>query len=308
MTWALDLDGVVWLAGWAIPGSAEAVAELRSAGERVVFLTNNSGPKIASHVEALTRVGINCRPDDLTTSAQAAASLLTPGSRATLIGGEGIREALAAREVKEVGPHEAPEAVVVGRTVDLDYWALSAAAGAIRDGAAFVATNTDATFPTGANSAGRQLRRPGDPAGGGGQGGAAGGGHQLVPGAGAIVAFIATASGRQPEVAGKPHGPMASLVRARYGSIDVVAGDRPDTDGLFAVRVGARFGLVLSGVTRRQDLPVEPAPNLVGADLSDSGAASSGQVAAPRRRSCCCPFRPRPARRPGVGRVARPCP
>ncbi len=124
MTWALDLDGVVWLAGQAIPGSAEAVAKLRSAGERVVFLTNNSGPQVASHVEALARAGINCQPADLTTSAQAAASLLPPRSRATVIGGEGIREALAARGVTEVGPHEAPEAVVVGRTVDLDYWAL----------------------------------------------------------------------------------------------------------------------------------------------------------------------------------------
>ncbi len=92
---------------------------------------------------------------------------------------------------------------------------------------------------------------------------------QLVPGAGAIVAFIATASGRQPQVAGKPHEAMASLVRARYGSLDMVAGDRPDTDGLFAVRLRARFGLVLSGVTRRADLPVDPAPNLVGTDLSD---------------------------------------
>jgi HAD superfamily hydrolase (TIGR01450 family) len=257
MTWALDLDGVVWLAGRAIPGSAEAVAELRSAGERVVFLTNNSGPQVAAHVEALARAGIDCQPADLTTSAQAAASLLPPGSRAAIIGGGGIREALAARRVTEVGPHEAPEAVVVGRTVELDYWALSAAAGAIRDGAAFVATNTDATFPTGNNGTASD------------QDGTAGGGHQLVPGAGAIVAFVATASGRQPQVAGKPHKAMASLVKARYGSLDIVAGDRPDTDGLFAVRLRARFGLVLSGVTRRADLPVDPAPNLVGTDLSD---------------------------------------
>ena len=48
----------------------------------------------------------------------------------------------------------------------------------------------------------------------------------------------------------------------------MVVGDRPDTDGLFAVRIGAKFGLVLSGVTRPSDLPVEPSPALVGADLS----------------------------------------
>jgi HAD superfamily hydrolase (TIGR01450 family) len=282
MTWALDLDGVVWLAGRAIPGAAEAISELRSAGERVVFLTNNSGPKVVSHLEALARAGIECQAEDLTTSAQAAASLLPPASRAAVIGDKGIREALAAREVKEVGPDEGPEAVVVGRTVELDYWALSAAANAIRDGARFVATNTDATFPIGGDDGAGATPHRADHAGTGRQGTGgrvrASGSNALVPGAGAIVAFIATASGHQPEVAGKPEEPMAALVRARYGSLSVVVGDRPDTDGLFAVRLGAKFGLVLSGVTRPQDLPVQPSPALVGADL----AALVGQTLGPR--------------------------
>lgn len=274
MTWALDLDGVVWLAGRAIPGSADAISALRAAGERVVFLTNNSGPVVASQLEALSRAGIRCDPADLTTSAQAAASLLPAGSRAAVIGDEGIREALAAQNVKEVRPGQDPEAVVVGRTVDLDYWELSAVAGAIRSGVRFVATNTDATFPTGQTAtargddrADRRGSRP-DGSGAGAPANQAASGDGLVPGAGAIVAFIATASGRQPAVAGKPHSAMAALVKARYGRLSVVVGDRPDTDGLFARRVGAKFGLVLSGVTRPSDLPVEPAPDFVGADLS----------------------------------------
>jgi ribonucleotide monophosphatase NagD (HAD superfamily) len=291
MTWALDLDGVVWLAGRPIPGAAEAVKELRSAGQRVVFLTNNSGPKVVSHLQALSRAGIECQPADLTSSAQAAASLLAPRSRAAVIGDQGIREALAARGVQEVGPDEGPDAVVVGRTVELDYWALSAAASAIREGARFVATNTDATFPVGdavSPATGRDSAQTGTAQTGTAQTGtssagtssagtssagtsSAGSGHGLglLPGAGAIVAFLATASGRSPEVAGKPEEAMAALVTARYGLPDMVVGDRPDTDGRFAVRLETRFGLVLSGVTRRGDLPVEPAADLVGADLSD---------------------------------------
>jgi len=242
MTWALDLDGVVWLAGRAIPGSARAVRELRSAGEGVVFLTNNSGPLVEDHVEALAKVGVECEPADLTTSAQAAASMLSAGCRVAVVGDKGILEALGEQGVKVVGTDESPEAVVVGRCLELDYWALSAAAGAVRDGARFIATNTDPTFPTV---------------------------DGLVPGAGALVSFIATASGRQPEVAGKPHEPMAALVKSRYGALSVVAGDRPDTDGLFAKRTGSRFALVFSGVTQPSDLPVQPTPDLLGQDLAE---------------------------------------
>jgi len=241
VTWALDLDGVVWLAGEPLPGACQAVKELRAAGERVVFLTNNSGPLVAEHLGKLAAAGIDAGPEDLVTSAQAAASLLGPRPRVAVVGDRGVYEALAEAEAEVVPPGSGPGAVVVGRKLELDYQELSAAADDLRGGARFVATNTDATFPAGEGV--------------------------LLPGAGALVAFLATASGREPEVAGKPHEAMAALVRSRYGEVTVMVGDRPDTDGLFAKRVGACFGLVLSGVTARQDLPVEPTPDLVADDL-----------------------------------------
>jgi len=61
---------------------------------------------------------------------------------------------------------------------------------------------------------------------------------------------------------------MAALVGTRFGQLSVMVGDRPDTDGLFAKRVGARFGLVLSGVTQASDLPVDPTPDSVARDLA----------------------------------------
>jgi 4-nitrophenyl phosphatase len=265
VTWALDLDGVVWLAGRGIPGSARAVAELRQAGERVVFLTNNSGPTVLAHVAALRKVGIDCSPEDLITSAQAAASLLSPGARAAVVGDAGVHEALEDRGIVVVGADDRPEAVVVGRRVELDYWDLAAVATAIRQGARFVATNTDATFPTGDAGPAQGGRRTAD---------------GLLPGAGALVAFVVTASGRQAEVAGKPHAAMAALVHARFGSLSMMVGDRADTDGLFAERVEAPFGLVLSGVTRHSDLPVDPQPDLVGDDLGS--LVRSCLAAAPR--------------------------
>lgn len=250
MLWVLDLDGVVWLAGTAIPGSAAAVKRLRDAGERVVFVTNNSGPTLSEYAGLLQRAGIEVDHDELLTSAQAAASLLEKGTRVAYLGGGGLREALLARKVELVACRDRPEAVVVGRSLEIDFGSLADAAAAIRGGARFIATNTDATFPT-----------P----------------HGIEPGAGALIAYLQVGSGGTPEVAGKPHAPAADLLRDRFGMAGLVVGDRPDTDGSFAARIGAPFALVMTGVTSEADLPVTPTPASIHADLAHAVAAHLGQ-------------------------------
>lgn len=253
MLWLLDLDGVVWLSGTPIDGSPEAIRRLRQAGERVAFLTNNSGPTVAEHVASLRAAGVDAEPDEVLTSAHAAASLLAQGSTAAVLGGAGIMEALQERGVRVLpllgpphddthpGPGGHPDAVVVGRTTELSYDLLAAASSAIRNGARFVATNADPTLPTADGP---------------------------EPGAGAIVAFIQVASGVEPEIAGKPHPAAAAFVKERLGAVGVVVGDRPDTDGRFAGAVGAPFALVLSGVTAEADLPVDPKPDVISRDLA----------------------------------------
>jgi 4-nitrophenyl phosphatase len=241
MTWVLDLDGVVWLAGRPLPGAPEAVARLRAAGERVLFVTNNSGPLLAEHVAKLQAAGVAAEAADVVSSAHAAASLLGAGDTAYVLGGPGVVEALGDRGVDVVDTSTKPTAVVVGRTTSFDYDALAHAAGAIRAGARFIATNLDPTFPT--------------PDG-------------QVPGAGALVAAVQVAAGVEPEVAGKPFPASAAAVRERAADVRVVVGDRPDTDGLFARRVGVPFLLVLTGVTSADDLPVDPEPDAVLADLA----------------------------------------
>jgi HAD superfamily hydrolase (TIGR01450 family) len=259
MLWVLDLDGVVWLAGTPIPGSPEAVSRLHAAGETVAFVTNNSGPTLEEYVAMLARAGVAIDAGELVTSAQAAASVLPSDSRAAVVGGAGLHEALEARGVEVVPAGDHPDAVVVGRSLQLDFAELAAAAGAIRDGARFLATNTDATFPTG---------------------------HGLEPGAGALIAYLQVGSGRQAEVAGKPYRPAADLLRARFGPPGVVVGDQPATDGTFATLLGVDFDLVLSGVTSQSDLPVTPTPKLVTANLAAAvdarlGPSSSGADSSP---------------------------
>jgi HAD superfamily hydrolase (TIGR01450 family) len=249
----LDLDGVVWLVDRPIAGSPEAVARLRAAGQRVWFLTNNSNPTLETLIAKLAGMGIPAESADVLSSAATAASLLTPGSSVLVCAGDGVREALAARGVWEVefgGSAGAgavgvvPDAVVVGLTMAFDYAQLRAASTAIRRGARFIATNDDATYPT-----------PDGP----------------IPGSGSLVAAVRTASGKEPEIAGKPYPPTVERIWRETGGAElVVVGDRPDTDGLLARRLGARFALVLTGVTRPGDLPVDPAPDVVAADLAEA--------------------------------------
>lgn len=235
-----DLDGVIWLADDAISGSAQAVADLREAGHRVTFVSNNSFAPVSTVEAKLERFGIPAT-GDVFTSAQAAASLIESGERVLLLGGPGAAECLcdAGAQLVEEGP---ADVVVVGFHRTFDYEALRKAATALRAGARFVATNDDATYPT-----------PNGP----------------IPGCGSLVAAVQTGSGKAPVIAGKPYAPMAAVVRRALGDSGdfIVIGDRADTDGEFAVRLGARFALVLSGVVRPSDLPVTPSPDLIADDL-----------------------------------------
>jgi 4-nitrophenyl phosphatase len=239
VAWVLDLDGVVWLADQPIPGAAEAVDRLRAAGERVAFVTNNSAVPRSAVEDKLRGFGIE-PGEDVITSAMAAARLVQPGETVLLCAGPGAAGELEARGVQLV--REGPaDAVVVGLHRDFDYERMRAASTAVRAGARLIATNDDATYPT--------------PAG-------------PVPGGGAILASIVTASGTAPIVAGKPYEPMVALVRERLGGEGIMVGDRPDTDGRFAYALGYRFGLVLSGVTTAAGPHVDPPPHVVAADLA----------------------------------------
>jgi HAD superfamily hydrolase (TIGR01450 family) len=247
MNWVIDLDGVVWLGDVPIPGADAAIARLRAAGSAVIFVTNNSSQPIGTYEAKLAAQGIEAT-GDVVSSATVAASLVEPGERALVCAGPGVEEALAARGVTTV--REGPaDVVVVGYHRDFTYDRMLAASVSVRDGARLLATNDDATYPS-----------PDGP----------------IPGGGAILASITTATGVDPVVAGKPYAPAADYVRSRLGGEGVVIGDRPSTDGGFAVELGYDFALVLSGVTTSADLPVKPTPRWVGADIAEVVAMVDG--------------------------------
>jgi len=240
-----DLDGVLYRDDQPVPMAAEAVARLRGAGKRLAFVTNNSSRTPESVAARLTSVGIPAGAQEVETSAMATAELL--GGRgvrtAFVVGEEGVRRALADGGIALVKASDSvPDVVVVGLDRAADYAKLAAASLFVERGAALVATNADASYPA--------------PEG-------------LLPGAGAILAAVTTATGAVAEVVGKPHAPLlrAALDRAGGGR-PLVIGDRLDTDVEGAIALGWHSLLVLTGVTTRADLETSLArPTYVGEDL-----------------------------------------
>jgi len=235
-----DLDGVIYRGQVPIPGSAEGLRRLVGSANDVFFVTNNSTRTPETGARKITvMTGVPVSPDRLITSSVAAASILSDRDDPVLIvGEEGVYEAVrgAGRSLTE-DPGDA-RSVVVGLTRSLTYDLVAAAATSVRNGARFIATNVDPTFPT--------------------EGG-------LIPGSGAIVAAISTAAGRMPEIAGKPHAPMRALIRSRGVSPNAwVIGDRVDTDiALAQGEPGWRTVLVLTGVTTEAEAVLSGADFIV---------------------------------------------
>ncbi|MBB5630932.1 HAD-IIA family hydrolase [Sphaerisporangium krabiense] len=246
----LDLDGVVYLGRHAVPGAPEALVRARDAGVRLAYVTNNASRTPAAIAAHLASLGAPATPDDVVTSSQAAARLIAErvpaGSAVLVVGGMGLRTAVRAQGLRPVTTAaEEPVAVVQGISPDLSYGLLGEGALAVRQGAWFVAANGDTTMPTNRGE---------------------------LPGNGAMTRVIATATGVDPVVAGKPEPPLHRESMLRTGAErPLIVGDRLDTDIEAATRAEVDSLLVLTGVTGPMDLltaPPEHRPTHIGADLS----------------------------------------
>jgi HAD superfamily hydrolase (TIGR01450 family) len=248
----VDLDGVVYRGPEAVPGMPELLRRREASGDTIIYVTNNSRWHRREYVARLESMGAPARLEHILTSgrgtALALAHLARPPRRTMVFGGPGL-----ARELADAGLTtlpctlealaERPDALAVGIDFDLSHERLSVAAAAVREGAYFAATNRDPVFPV-----------PG----------------RLLAGAGAIVAAIAAASGREPDlVVGKPEPGLLREAAAAAGTPvedAIVIGDGLLTDILAARRVGARSVLVLTGVSTAamaEALPPDERPTVV---------------------------------------------
>jgi HAD superfamily hydrolase (TIGR01450 family) len=244
----LDLDGVVYLGPDPIPQAAAAVATARAAGMRTAFVTNNASRRPAAVAQHLSQLGIPAQPADVVTSGQAAvrwlAERLVPGDKVLVLGSPGLAEEVEAGGFAPVRQATGAAAVVQGLEPRTAWTDLAEAAVAIEAGALWVAGNTDATYPS--------------PRG-------------LLPGNGALVEALVLTTGKRPVVVGKPEPELhrASVERVQAAH-PLVVGDRLDTDVLGANRAGTDSLLVLTGVTRREELVAarpELRPTYLSSDL-----------------------------------------
>ena len=234
-----DMDGVIYRGNEPIEGAKETVEFMKSWGIPFVFLTNNSTKTPKMYREKLLSMGIDVPEENIVTSGLATrlymAEHVKPG-KIFVIGGEGLREEMEALDWGTVSLEECREGawrgikhVVVGLDPGLTYEKLKYGTLAIRNGASFIGTNPDTTYPAE---------------------------EGLYPGAGAIIAALQASTGKKPLIIGKPNEPVYEIVREKLGEVDEVwmIGDRLDTDILFAKRFGMKAILVLTGVSGLEEV------------------------------------------------------
>jgi 4-nitrophenyl phosphatase len=246
----LDMDGVLYRGEQALPGAVELFPALRAAGLSFILLTNNATLTAEEFSQKLARMGISVQPESILTSSGATASYMAreypQGGRVYVLGSDSL-QATVTTPVGFRPDDQQPDFVVVGLDFSLTYRSLQKACSAIRKGARFIATNPDLTLPV--------------------EGG------DLWPGAGTIVAAVQACSGVAPVVIGKPNTYMAEIALERLGLAPndaLCVGDRLDTDIACGARAGIPTALLLTGVSKPEDIPAaEAAPNYIFNSLPD---------------------------------------
>ena len=229
----LDLDGTAWSGDETIEHAAASVIEAREAGMASAFVTNNAMRTPQQVTDKLNSMDFAATPDMVMTSAMDIAAImaeeLEEGSKVFVIGGAGLRLALEERGFVLVdSADDEPAAVVQGLDKKVDWALLSEGAFAIERGAAFYASNLDATLP---------IER----------------GQAL--GNGSLVRAIQHATRKRPIAGGKPEPGIYRRASELVGAQNPIAvGDRLETDIMGAVAAGVPALHVLTGVHQARDV------------------------------------------------------
>ncbi|MGP4028188.1 HAD-IIA family hydrolase [Actinomadura sp. 3N407] len=245
--WLSDMDGVLVHEGRPVPGAEEFIRRLSASGKPFLVLTNNSIYTRRDLSARLAAAGLRVPAESIWTSALATARFLAdqrPEGSAYVIGEAGLTTAL--HESDFVLTDIDPDYVVLGETRTYSFSQITRAIRLIEAGARFVATNPDPVGPSPEGS---------------------------LPACGAVAAMITRATGVEPYFIGKPNPLMMRTALNRVGGHSestAMVGDRMDTDIVAGVEAGLETILVLTGVTRKDEIARFPfRPNRVVPSIAD---------------------------------------
>ncbi|HOK69478.1 MAG TPA: HAD-IIA family hydrolase [Bacillota bacterium] len=230
-----DMDGVIYHGSRLLPGVKEFVDWLYKEDKQFLFLTNASGKTPRELQQKLKRMGLDVDESHFYTSALATAKFLSrqsPGCSAYVIGEPGLFNALhdAGIIINDVDP----DYVVIGESTNYNYDSICRAMRLVMNGAKLIGTNPDLTGPSE---------------------------DGIVPACQAFVAPIEVTTGKRAYYVGKPNPLMMRTGLQMLGvhsSEAAMIGDRMDTDIIAGIESGLDPILVLSGVTKREDVERYP--------------------------------------------------
>lgn len=252
----LDMDGVLWHGNTPVPGIVDFFETLNTLQISYVLATNNATKVSDDYTRRLASFGVDVHPSRILTSSETTASYLkqksNAGAKVFVVGEQGLAKAIRDQgfELIEIDGLVSAETradyVVAGMTSHVCYKQLASASYLINNGAAFIGTNPDVTFPTEIGP---------------------------LPGAGSILAFLKTATNVSPVVVGKPNRIIfdEALRRLEGNSDDtLMVGDRLNTDIAGGHAAGLRTVLLLSGISKMADVADSPVqPDWIFTDLRE---------------------------------------
>jgi NagD protein len=243
----IDMDGVLIRGREIVPGADEFIQRLRTKKRKFLLLTNNSTHAPIDLAHKLQNMGLEITKEQIFTCAMATARFLKaqrPEGKAFVIGEAGLTEAV--HDAGYILTGSDPDYVVLGETNGYNYEQVTRAVRLLIDGARFIATNPDPNGPTD---------------------------QGIVPACGAMAALLEKASGKAPFFIGKPNPFMMRSALNYLGAHSedtTMIGDRMDTDIVAGIQSGMATILVLSGVTRLEDVENFPyRPHQVVASVAE---------------------------------------
>ena len=254
-----DMDGTIYLGYQVFPYAIRFINNLRAAGKKVLFFTNNASHTTEFYVQKLTKLGFSPTPDEIMTSGDVTIEFLKrhrAGKNVYLVGTPELVENFRENGIPMLtGSEETADIVVTSFDTTLTYEKMDNACRMVRNGAEYLSTHPDFNCPTETG---------------------------FIPDSGAIAAFVTASTGKVPTYFGKPYKETVEMICEATGFTTdemCIFGDRLYTDIALGAKNGVTSILVLTGegtYEEAMELPEGEKPAFIFPSLAEVDEAVFG--------------------------------